>query len=151
MSYTTNSNPYASQVPNRIQVDAQKSTAIAMPIAGATVNTAAIDTEMGSTFPALELVDLVALVPAANANTNNFTNLTLQLQHSNVNTSANFVNVPGTGPVYINSANAATFPATTVVFPQGDGLLQFVRVQATMGANGVNSANASNLVFQLQF
>lgn len=151
MSYTTNSNPYASQVANRVQVDAQKQTTIALPIAGATVNTNAIDTEMGSTFPALELVDLVAVIPAANANTNNFTNLTLQLQHSNVNISANFVNVPGTGPVYINSANAATFPATTVVFPQGDGLLQYVRVGATLGANGVNSANASNFTFGLQF
>jgi hypothetical protein len=148
---TTNSAGYASQVANRVQVDAQKSVQAALPIAGSTINTAAIDTEMGGTFPALELVDFVAIIPAANANTNNFTALTVQLQHSATNVSANFVNIPGTGSVSVNSANAATFPATTIILPQGDGTLQFVRLQVALGANGVNTANASNVTFQMQF
>jgi hypothetical protein len=147
---------FSSQVTGRVQVDALKSTTIALPIISGTVNTNAIDTEVVNVaatsggFPALEEVSFLASTTSANANSGNSAVISVQLQHANVNTSANFVNVPGTGPTNINSVNAL-YPATNINLAVGDTLLQFVRLQVTQGAGGANSANAANVTFSLAF
>ena len=144
---------FQSQESQRRQLDGQKQTTIALPIIGATVNTNAIDTEIigGTTagsFPALEEVSIVAFTQSANANNGNAAVLSVQLQHSATNVSANFVNVPGTGPVNINS-NGAVYPATNINLAYPDTMLQFVRLQIQQTAGGANSANAANITFGL--
>jgi len=144
---------FSSQVTARSQIDALKSTTIALPIISSTINTNAIDTEIVSStssggFPALEEVSFLATTTSANANSGNAAVISVQLQHSNVNTSANFVNVPGTGPININSVNAL-YPATTLNLATPDTLLQFVRLQVQQTAGGQNSANAANITFSL--
>lgn len=146
-----NTNPYASQYPVRAQVDGQKSTTLALPIAGATANTNAIDLEAASPFPSMEQVSFLGTTTAANANAGNSTNINVMLQHSATNVSANFVNVPGIGVQSITSNSAATYPATTLKIPTPDNLLQFVRLQVVQEAAGANSANAANVTFALAF
>lgn len=146
---------FQSQVSARSQIDALKSTTIALPIISATVNTNAIDTEVIASatsggFPALEEVSFLASTQSANANSGNSATLTVQLQHSATNVSANFVNVPGTGAITINSVNAL-YPATNLNLATPDTLLQFVRLQVAQGAGGANSANAANITFSLAF
>ena len=146
---------FQSQVTARVQIDALKTTTIALPIIGATVNTNAIDTEVVAStvsggFPALEEVSFLASTTSANANSGNSAVLSVQLQHSATNVSANFVNVPGTGPININSVNAL-YPATNINLATPDTLLQFVRLQVQQTAGGANSANAANITFSLGF
>lgn len=145
-----NSNSYASQYPVRSQLDGQKLTTIALPIISQTINTNAIDLEAANPYPALENVDFVGVFGAANANSGNAAQINVIMQHSATNVSANFVNVPGLGVQSINSVNAL-YPATTLTFPVGNGLLQFVRLQVAQAAGGANSANAANVTFQLGF
>ena len=146
---------FQSQSYPQSQLDGLKQTTIALPIIGATVNTNAIDTEVigGTTagsFPSLEEVNLLAITQSANANNGNSAVISIQLQHSATNVSANFVNVPGTGPINIAS-NGALYPATTQDVPHAANLLQFVRLQVQQTAGGANSANAANITFALGF
>lgn len=142
---------FQSQSPQRSQLDALKQTTIALPIISATANTNAIDLECVNTFPAIEQVSFLANMQTANANSGNAAVISLQIQHSATNVSANFANIPGTGPINIAS-NGAVYPANTAInFPTPDGCLQFVRLQIIQGAGGANSANAANITFQLGF
>lgn len=141
---------FQSQETQRRQLDAQKLTTIALPIISATVNTNAIDFECANVFPAQEEVSLLASTQSATANSGNAAVISVQLQHSATNVSANFVNVPGTGPVNIAS-NGAVYPATNINLAAPDSLLQFVRLQVIQGAGGANSANAANITFALAF
>ncbi len=146
---------FQSQESQRRQLDGLKQTTIALPIAGATVNTNAIDTEVignatAGSFPALEEVSFIATTQSANANSGNAAVISVQLQHSNVNISANFVNVPGTGVVNIAS-NGALYPATNINLAYPDTLFQFVRLQVVQSAGGANSANAANITLALGF
>ena len=145
-----NSSSYGSQYPTRSQVDASKATSIALPIISGTINTNAIDLEAAGPFPSTETISFIATIPAANANSGNAAVLSFQLQHSATNVSANFVNVPGTGPLNINSVNAF-YPTTNLNFGAPDNLLQFVRLQGQQTAGGANSANAVNVTFELAF
>lgn len=145
-----NSNSYTSQYGTRAELDGQKLTVLALPIISATVNTNAIDLEAASPYPSYENVDFVGVFQAANANSGNNATLTVIMQHSATNVSANFVNVPGQAAQTINSVNAF-YPATTLTFGVANQLLQFVRLQVAQGAGGVNSANNANVTFQLGF
>jgi len=145
-----NTNPYSSQYNPRKQLDATKQATIALPLPGATANTNAVDLEAATPFPSLDLVDFLAIIGTANANNGNATNINVQLQHSAVNISANFVNLPGTAAISLAS-NGASYPGTTIALPVGTGLLQFVRLQVTQEAAGANSANAANVTFALSF
>ena len=147
---------FSSQVTARVQLDGLKQTTIALPIISGTVNTNAIDTEVANVsassggFPSLEEVSFIATTQSATANSGNSAVLSFQLQHSAVNISANFVNVPGTGAININSVNAL-YPATALNLATPDTLLQFVRLQIQQTAGGSNSANAANVTFALGF
>ncbi len=142
--------PFSSQESTRRQLDALKQSVSALPVGGATINTNAIDLESPS-FPATEEVSFLASIQSANANSGNAATLSIQLQHSATNVSANFVNVPGTGPVTIAS-NGAVYPATNnIQLATPDTLLQFVRLQASQTAGGSASTNAANITFALAF
>lgn len=142
---------FQSQYSPRAILDGQKQTTTALPIVGATVNTNAIDLEMVNTFPALDQVNFLAITGAATANSGNSAVLSVQLQHSATNVSANFVNVPGTSAVNIASSGAL-YPATTVALPfPSNGVLEFVRLQVVQSAGGSNAANAANVTFALAF
>lgn len=143
---------FVSQNSPRTQLDATKQSTVALPIISATVNTVPIDLEAVNTGPALDQVCLLGNFGAANANSGNAAVISLQLMHSDTNVGANFVNVPGTGPINIAS-NGATYPANSnIEFAKPSfGVKRFVQVQLTQGAGGANSANAANFTFSLGF
>ena len=144
---------FTSQLSQRSQLDGLKQTTIALPVGGATINTNAIDTEVIGTaasgsFPSLEEVSFLASTQSANANSGNAAVISVQLQHSATNVSANFVNVPGSGPQNIAS-NGALYPATNINVAIQDALLQFVRLQVSQTAGGSATTNAANITFSL--
>jgi len=118
------------------------------PINAATVNTSAIDLSQVSAFPLNESFSII-LVTTAGTNGANNKNVTFQLQSSNVNTSANFTNVPGIGPVLIAEV-AAGYAATTFNISTPPDARQFLRVQIKTEVAGGNP-NDATLTMRLQF
>lgn len=122
---------------------------IALPGAGATVQTNALDLEAQQAWPATEEVTVQIATTAGNANSNNAATVNLVLQHSNVNLAANFVNIPDFAVVVINGVNSI-YNATTVNRALPQNALRYIRVQADNGAAG-GAANNGTVTLKLLF
>jgi hypothetical protein len=138
------------QYATRAIADGTLTVNVALPNAGTTVVTNAIDlgTDSGA-WPSTEEVTVQIATTAGNANSNNAATVNVVLQHSAVNLNANFVNIPDFAVIVINGVNSI-YNATTVNRALPQNVLQFIRVQSDNGAAG-GSANNGTVTLKLLF
>lgn len=155
---TPNNQPYN----DRLVLDANYIVSVALPNAGNTVNTNALDlfnaggavlpnTLPFSTTETINVIILTGLATGANSK-----NINVVLQHTGqLNTGAvdtsNWTNIPTLGaPIKVVAGNATNYPASTTKTKLPPGTLQFIRAQATGEANG-GDASGANLTLELGF
>lgn len=139
------------QYTTHAQQDALLSTNTVLGINNATTSTAAINLEAVKPFPVTGRFT-VQISTTASANAANNKNVNITLQHSNVNTAANFVNIPELAPLTLtagggggNVINAAT---RNVSLPPNTA--QFIRLLAITENTGGNP-NDSTATLKLLF
>jgi hypothetical protein len=118
------------------------------PNAAGTVNTNAIDLGATAPFPVTERIT-VAIRTTAGTNAANNKNITVQLQDSDVNTSANFTNIAGVAPLIIPEV-AAGYAASALNVALPPGTRQFLRAQIKCESGGGN-ANDGTATVKLLF
>jgi hypothetical protein len=126
--------------------DALKKVTVALPNAGNTANSNAIDLEQVAPY-AVTKQFYVALSSGLATGANN-KNITVVLQHSD-EAAANFTNITELATKVI-TANTANYPAMTHDVALPPSTKRYIRASATGEANGGNAADAS-LTVELVF
>ena len=106
--------------------DALLQTNTVLGINNATTSTAAIDLGTAVPYPVTERV-VAQISTTAGTNAANNKNVNITLQHSAVNTAANFVNIPELGAITIPEVSAS-YAATTRNVALPPNCAQFVRL-----------------------
>ena len=155
---TPNNQPYN----DRTVLDANYIVSIALPNAGNTVNTNALDlfNAGGAALPnslpfsTTETINFKVLTTQSTGA--NSKNINVVLQHcgqlsNGAADTSNWANIPTLGaPIEVIAGNATNFPASSITGKLPPGTKQFIRAQATGEANGGDSSNGT-LTLELAF
>lgn len=126
--------------------DALKKVTVALPNAGNTVNSNAIDLEQAAPYTVSKQFYVALSSPVAVGANNK--NITVVLQHSD-EAAANFTNISELATKLI-TANTQNYPAMTHNVALPPATKRYVRASATGEANG-GDASASSLTVELVF
>lgn len=112
-----------------------------------TVNSNALDLGQVTAFPINETIGVQIVTTAGNGANNK--NINIRVQHSNVNTSANFTNITELGVLVIPEVSAS-YAASTLNVSLPPGTKQFIRAQA-ITENAGGNANNGNVTIKVLF
>ena len=127
--------------------DADLSVNVALPNAGNTVTTNAIDLGSNTPFPVGDRLTVKLSTSAATGANNK--NITARLQHSN-EANANFTNISELGSLTVTDNNGAGYPAGSLQVALPPATKRYVRGIATGEAAGGNAADGA-LTVELLF
>lgn len=127
--------------------DAKLRVNVALPNAGNTVNTNAIDLGSNTPFPVTDQIQVKLSTTAGNGANNK--NINCRLQHSN-ESNANFVNIAELGVLTVVDNNGAGYSASSLAFSLPATTRRYIRGQGIGEANGGNAANGT-LTVELLF
>lgn len=120
--------------------DAQFNTSVALGDNNSTARGNALDLGSATPFPVTQRVTVQIVTTAGNGANNK--NVNIRLQHSAVNTNANFVNIPECAITTIPEVNAA-YAVTTVNHALPPSTLQYIRVICVTENAGGNASNGT--------
>lgn len=109
-----------------------------------TANTNAIDLGQVLPYAVLERVNL-RIRTTLGTNAANNKNINIQLQHSDVNLSANFVNVTEIAPIIFIEVGTQ-YPVQQKDYALPPTIKQFIRLRVTGEANGGNANDGSAII-----